>query len=174
VSAVGQLALGQTADASFSPDGAYRWWLTREWGTGPRVAFVGLNPSTANADRDDPTIRRCIRFARDWGYSGLTMANLFGVVSADPALLVNHPDPVGERNDETLAALTHSHGLIVAAWGAFPEARIRAREVVEAILTDADWHVLGLTKDGYPRHPLYMRADCKPQTWVYGHRRGER
>ena len=148
--------------AVFSPCRGYRYALGRTWDFDqPPALFVGLNPSTADATDDDPTIRRCIRFARDWGYGGLLMGNLFGVVSSDPRVLLTAPDPVGEQTDEWLARLVERAGVVVAAWGAFPEARERAQTVVDSGVLGS-FTVLGLTNDGHPRHPLYMRADCRP------------
>ena len=91
------------AGAVFSPCGRYRWWLGRIWQPrGPRLLFVGLNPSRADAQRDDPTLRRLQTFARDWGYGGLEVVNLFARISASPAVLRRSADPVGPENDRWL------------------------------------------------------------------------
>jgi hypothetical protein len=149
--------------ATFSNDRAYRYRLERWWDPTLRPAmFVGLNPSTANETEDDPTIRRCIRFAREWGLGGLVMLNLFALVSTDPSSLARAADPVGEANDMYLHAHARDAGVVIAAWGAFPEAHGRAAAVVEAELL-GEYAVLGLTQQGHPRHPLYMRADCRPR-----------
>ena len=88
------------ANAAFSPCGRYRWWLRRQWQPhGPRLLFVGLNPSRADGQRDDPTLRRLVGFARLWGYGALEVVNLFGCISASPALLKRSADPVGPAND---------------------------------------------------------------------------
>lgn len=149
-------------------EGDYRYNLWRAWdadGAEGRVLVIGLNPSTADAERDDPTIRRCIRFARDWGYGGLWMANLYAYRATDPKSLRTAEDPVGPRNDHWLAALAARAQLVVAAWGAWPgpdsQRPARAAALVGRL------HVLGLTKRGEPRHPLYMRADCTPQEWSH-------
>jgi hypothetical protein len=147
--------------ATFSSCGTYRYTLRRAWGAGPIVAFIGLNPSTADAMKDDPTIRRCVRFARDWGFDGLVMLNLFALRSTDPNALLAADDPVGPGNDEVLAAVCEQAALTVEAWGAFPRASERARQLDRVgILQNAA--VLGRTKDGHPRHPLYMPADARP------------
>ena len=92
----------RTADTETIAGRLYRFSLTRQWGDGPRVLFVMLNPSLANADGDDPTIRRCIGFTRQWGRAGLEVVNLFAVVSPEPSILRSCPDPVGPRNDAAI------------------------------------------------------------------------
>ena len=140
----------------------YRYALGRTWDLARRPAlFVGLNPSTADAENDDPTIRRCIRFARDWGYGGVLMGNLFAFRATDPDEMKAALDPVGERNDYWLQHLAELAGVVVAAWGVHGEHRGRAQAVVDSGAL-GPFTVLGLTKDGHPRHPLYMRADCRP------------
>jgi hypothetical protein len=138
--------------------------LTRGWDLAlPAVLFVGLNPSTADATVDDPTIRRCVRFARDWGYGGLCMANLYAFRSTDPKGLRGVVDPVGPENDRWLATLASGAGLCVAAWGAWPGPDVtRPAQVMDLV---GELHVLGLTKKLEPRHPLYMRADTRPRRW---------
>lgn len=149
--------------AYFSPCRRWRYSLTRNLDTldgEGRVTFVGLNPSTADETTDDPTIRRCIRFARDWGYSQLKMVNLYALRSTDPKGLWLVDDPVGPENDHELSLCFGGSDLIVAAWGA----NARADRLAQFAETFGGWrfHALGLTKDGAPRHPLYMRADSQP------------
>lgn len=150
-------------DARFSDDRLYRYTLTRTWDESKMtVAFVGLNPSTADETADDPTIRRCVRFARDWGYGGIIMVNLFALRSTDPKALIGHADPVGPDNDWVLRNV-HTHAsLVVAAWGAHRAARDRADAAVAELLVHGSFAVLDLTKDGHPRHPLYMPASAVP------------
>lgn len=149
--------------ATFSEDRCYRYSLAREWSDGSestgRVTFIGLNPSTADETEDDPTIRRCIRFAKDWGYGGVRMVNLFAWRATDPRELAQVEDPVGVGNDEILRTLDTLSTLIVAAWGAHPMAVERAKVVVPML---PSFTVLGLTAEGHPRHPLYMKASCRP------------
>lgn len=149
-----------TRGATFSDSQRYRFTLRRAWGSGPLVAFVGLNPSTADATEDDATIRRCVRFAKDWGYDALVMLNLFAYRARDPKQLLEVDDPIGVGNDEVLAAVSLQASLVIAAWGAFPLARDRAHRAYD--LLGPDVCVLGRTKDGHPRHPLYMPADAVP------------
>jgi hypothetical protein len=155
--------------AVFSPDRLYRYVLTRIWDpTVVPAMFVGLNPSTADETKDDPTIRRCMRFARDWGYGGLLMGNLYGLRSTHPCGLYTDDDssPVDDvdgRNDGWLTQMSGDAGIVVAAWGAtthpIPGRACRVAEAVGEMLC------LGVTKDGHPRHPLYVRADMRPEPW---------
>lgn len=145
--------------ATFSPCRRYRYTLWRRWDDGPYAMFVGLNPSTADETTDDPTIRRCIRFARDWGYSALCMTNLFALRATDPKAMLADPEPIGAENDDRLFQASREAGIIVAAWGAHGSHRRRDRDVLRML---RHVHHLGLTKSGQPRHPLYLRADSTP------------
>jgi hypothetical protein len=150
--------------ARISPCGRYRHVLERHWGDGPLtlsrdVLFVMLNPSTADATADDPTIRRCIGFARAWGFEGIRVGNLFDWRSTDPAELPDDDTAVSRECDPWLAFMRRCSELCVVAWGAHPAAARRAPAVLELL---GDVHALGLTKDGAPRHPLYLRADASP------------
>jgi len=153
--------------AWFSPDRVYRYLLERDvdplLGHG-RVTFVGLNPSTADERKDDPTIRRCFGFARSWGYARLGMLNLYGYRSTDPRLLLDVADPVGPDNDEWLHYVSHRSELVVAAWGvnAPPDRVARAVELLPNSLA-----CLGTTKDGHPRHPLYVPGSTRPRPWEH-------
>ncbi len=148
--------------AELSPCGRYRWWLRREWpgGNGQVVCFMMLNPSTADAEIDDPTIRRCIQFAKDWGYSTLSVRNLFAYRATDPKALLHAADPVGGSRGtcELLTGCT-AH-LTVAAWGAsVPLARDTAvLTLIAQRFPGKELWCLGRTKAGKPRHPLYVRA----------------
>lgn len=150
--------------ATISDCGTYRYDLTRRWSDGPLVAWVGLNPSTADHEVDDPTIRRCIGFARSIKCGGLVMLNLYALRSTKPEHLLQHPDPKGPENKQTIETwfARAEVGLVVAAWGAWwKNQRDRpSRLNVEGIARNAGHvlHCLGVTKDGEPRHPLYVRA----------------
>jgi hypothetical protein len=117
-----------------------------------------LNPSTADAMVDDPTVRRCMGFARRWGFSTVSIRNLFAFRATDPAELVACVDPVGERGDVELA-VAGTADVVVAAWGAKAPANrvMRAKE----LLGTKPLYCLGLTKHGHPRHLLYVRADAE-------------
>lgn len=149
--------------ADLSSDGTYRYWLGRRWeGTGETLRFIMLNPSTADAAEDDQTIRKCVGFARRLGYSGIGVMNLYAYRATDPADLRRAMragvDVVGPDNDGRLRTLLRGSLVagsgVVAAWGAHaPESRVRevlAMEGSRALCT------LGLTAEGFPRHPLML------------------
>ena len=132
----------------------YRYSLTRAWDPAlPTILFIGLNPSTADSTQDDPTVRRCIGFARDWGYGTMTLANLFALRSTDPAQLWTAHDPIGPNNDEWIRRMADSAAMVVAAWGAHGGLLGRDRHVI-AMLPSVQ--CLGRTRAGHPRHPLYL------------------
>lgn len=159
---------GVMADATFSACHRYRYSLTRFWEEGRHVLWVMLNPSTATAEEDDPTIRRCQGFARSWGYSGIVVANLFALRTSDPRRLYRDHDPIGPDNDRRLGDMAASGGLglVVAAWGVHGAYRARGGRV-RAILENrrGQVHHLGLTQDGHPRHPLYLPKTTNPEVW---------
>jgi hypothetical protein len=144
--------------------------LWRVWGTGPkRVAFIMLNPSEANALVDDPTLRRCVGFGRDWGYDGLLVANLYSIKGADPDLIdfKAQGDLLSDRiNEAVLDDVMSSADLVVAAWG--QNAMGAVAEQLRGLARDAGCalHHLGLNKDGSPKHPLYLAKDTKPEKWT--------
>jgi hypothetical protein len=153
-------APGCAAETVLSDDRLYRYVLNRRWGTwGPVMAWIGLNPSTADASTDDPTIRRMCAFARREGCRGICVLNLYALRSPHPAALraalKAGTDPAGPDNDAWLAGLAAADGPVVACWGAHPLAAARAREVT-AVLTAAGVTLacLGTTSDGSPVHPL--------------------
>ena len=121
-------------DTIFSPCRTYRYALWREWiGGDGYVMFIGLNPSTADETQDDPTIRRCIAFAKAWGYGGLSMTNLFAFRATDPKKMKAVADPIGPENDAHLLRLARDAGVIVAAWGANGTHRGRDADVRELL-----------------------------------------
>ena len=124
--------------------------------------FIGLNPSTADEIEDDPTIRRCIGYAKDWGYSGLCMTNLFAFRATLPTVMKSQADPIGPDNDRYLLDMAKYAGVIVAAWGVNGNHLGRDKRVFEMI---NNLHHLGFTKEGYPRHPLYLKKDLRPVLW---------
>ena len=143
--------------ATLSPCGRYRYDLTRRWGDGPTLLWVMLNPSTADASEDDPTIRRCIGFSKRDGYGSLTVVNLFAYRATDPKALVTVVDPEGPDNWWHIQQAVRSSDAVVFAWGA---AQIPREHHI--------WHggalipsplCLGHTKKGAPRHPLYVKGD---------------
>lgn len=148
--------------AVLSDDGKYRYRLTRQWGEGKPVAFVGLNPSTADAQTDDPTIRRMMGFARRWGFPGITVSNLFAVRLTYPAGLYDVEAPVGPANDCVLETLAQIADLIVVCWGNQGIFEERCDDVGK-ILPPAK--CFGLTRAGQPKHPLYLSAETPLEDW---------
>lgn len=142
--------------ALFSPCGRYRLQLGRTWGKGPQAAFVMLNPSTADAQLDDPTIRRCISFAVREGCGALAVVNLFAFRTPKPAELLNVADPVGGDSAEfELEAVVARSELAICAWGAAPIAKARADQFAHRN-RHRELYCLGTTKSGAPKHPLYV------------------
>jgi hypothetical protein len=147
--------------AVISADGVYRYELTRRWDeTLPVLPWVCLNPSTADADVGDPSVRRMCGFARREGCGGIRLLNEYGLRTPNPYELLTVLDPVGPDNDRWLTDLAATaERPIVVAWGSHPLAAARAGRVCE-ILAGSPLVCLGLTSGGAPRHPLYLRADA--------------
>lgn len=158
-----------TSSAEFSPCGRFRYRLTRTWdAAAPALLFVMLNPSTADASDDDPTIRRCIGFGRRERAGGLVVVNLFAFRATDPKALENAPDPIGPDNArwvETCAA--EASGPIIAAWGASVPRRHEdaVGQKILPLLPANRLRCLGRTASGAPRHPLYLLATAALEPW---------
>lgn len=155
------------SSAVISECGRYRYELVRRWGPGPLLEFIMLNPSTADASVDDPTIRRCIAFAKRWGYGGIVVRNLYAYRATHPGVLVNLDDPIGPENRDYLSR-TDADCTIVA-WGADPAAVIwwngypfgwQRTGIQRPVL-----FCLGTNENGSPKHPLYVPADRTPIRW---------
>ncbi len=127
-------------------------------GSAGTVVFIGLNPSTADESRDDPTTRRCIGFARWWGFARLELVNLFAFRATRPAELWAAPDPIGPGNAEAVRSAVAAADLVVCAWGN-EGMGAEAERVLD--LVDSPYCV-GTTVGGAPRHPLYVRASTRP------------
>lgn len=145
----------------FSECRQYRYTLWRdlsddEHASRAFVMFIGLNPSTADEVKDDPTIRRCALFAKAWGYSGLVMTNLFAFRATRPKAMKEQKDPVGPENNYWLKHAAQQAGLIVAAWGTHG-AHLGRGDEVEAMLSGQQLSCLGKTRAGHPSHPLYRK-----------------
>lgn len=161
----------EDAGAVMSDCGVYRYRLWRSWCEElPRCVFVMLNPSTADAAVLDPTVRRCVTFARDWGCGSLDVVNLFALRSTDPRELRKVQDPVGLGNDDAILQAARGAEVVVLAWGGW--GMVRGREhsrawEVEALLGRAGVRasVLGATGDGQPRHPLYLSKKAQRVEW---------
>ena len=155
-----------TNDSAGKRTPTYRWTLERDLGDllapeEKHVLVCGLNPSTADAERDDPTSRRVIGFGRRERATRLTMVNLYAARTTDPKGLKDFDDPVGAANDRVIAEAARRAGLIVAAWGKPPgkAGEARARRVLDLLTAANDVYRLGpATKEGHPPHPLYLPA----------------
>ena len=148
------------SNAKFSKDRIYRYALWRTWDKAlPKLLFIGLNPSTADEKKDDPTMRRCIRFSKDLGYGGFIMANIFAYRSTDPKKLKLIKDPIGKKNNYWIKKLAKDSGKTIAAWGTHGGYLNRGDEVAKLI---DNLYCLRKTKKGFPSHPLYLPANLKP------------
>lgn len=145
--------------ASLSRCQTYRYSLTREWSHGGTVVVIGLNPSTADATIDDPTVRRCVGFARSWGFGRLVIANLFAYRATHPERLALVSDPVGPMNDRCLRKAVQAADLLLVAWGNRGGFLERDRELLSWLPNP---RCLGVTNQGFPRHPLYVRSSAEP------------
>lgn len=178
---------GEPVGERATEGGRYRWELRRRWSDGGTVCWVMLNPSTADATRDDPTLRRCIHFSRSWGYGALVVVNLYPFRSSSPAAcrawsLAWHRREESDRavrdamreNVELVAATAKAAAIVVAAWGAAPWSWQWAEHVAAAITGGAgprvSLHCIGVTADGSPKHPLARGShrvpdDQRPVRW---------
>lgn len=146
--------------ASISTCGTYRYSLSRSWDNSkPRVTFICLNPSTADATTDDPTLRKCIAYAKSWGHGGLLILNLFAYRSCEPAAMKNASDPIGPKNDKKLSQAAKNGKIIIAAWGNDGAFNGRSCEVAQNF---PNLKCLKVNKTGEPSHPLYLKANLKP------------
>ena len=150
----------------FSADRQYRYTLWREWDLFlPGYAmFIGLNPSVADETKDDPTIRRCVAFAKAWGYGALVMTNLFAFRATDPRAMQAQVDPIGAENDHWLRQCAEDAAVIVAAWGTRAAHRGRGLAVARLLL-EYPLMCLDVTVSGHPRHPLYVSGRVVPSRW---------
>lgn len=152
--------------AVISACGQYRYRLERTWGFGTRMAFIMLNPSTADASVDDPTIRKCMAFAKRWDFGGIVVGNLFGLRATDPKELRKHPNPIGPENDEHLERIAKEIKYVVAAWGT--HGTYLGRHVAVSRMDWTALEALRVTKDGHPGHPLYVNGNTEPVPFSYG------
>ena len=146
-------------NATFSNCRKYRYSLSRIWDKKKKlVLFVGLNPSTANEEVDDPTIRRCVNYVQNWGYGGLIMVNLFAYRVTLPSGLKKVKYPIGEDNDKYIMTLSKKADITVAAWGNNGNLYGRDKQVFDLI---PNLMCLKLNKSGQPAHPLYLKKNIK-------------
>jgi len=155
------------SEATYSDCGTYRYRLARRWGAGEGLLYVLLNPSTATEMQNDPTLERCERRARALGFGGFEVVNLFAYRATRPADLRRADDPIGPGNDDMLLRAARGADSILCGWGVHG-ALLGRGAAVAAMLRGAGcdlWH-LGTTRDGAPRHPLYVAYARKPCLWA--------
>ena len=146
--------------AIISKDKIYRYKLSRTWdSTKPTILFIGLNPSIADENVDDPTITRCINFAKDWGYGTLLIANLFAFRSTYPKDIYLIDDPIGKDNDHYLLECVTQSDLIVACWGNNGTYMNREKVITELV---PNLYCLQKNKKGTPHHPLRPPRNIHP------------
>lgn len=151
--------------AVFDKTRLYRYRLWRHWNpVDGFVLWVALNPSTADAVDDDPTVTRMMGFAHAWGYGGLELINLFALRSTSPLVLYSHPNPIGPDNDIHILDQVGKASRIIAAWGNHGALRQRSAHVVRLVAaTGRTLECLGVNeRTKQPRHPLYLRGDLQP------------
>ena len=144
---------------TFSSCRKYRYTLSRIWDKKKKhVLFIGLNPSTADEEADDPTVRRCHNYAKKWGYGGFMMVNLFAYRTTLPSNLKKVKYPVGKDNDKYIVTLSKKADITVAAWGNNGNLYSRDKQVLSLV---ANLMCLKINKSGQPAHPLYLKKGLK-------------
>jgi hypothetical protein len=163
---------GTVSDAAFSPCDRYRWWLERRWdgqpvGSGNVAVQIGLNPSTADIDCDDPTVAGCCDRARRWGHGGLVMLNAFGYRATNKAELLKIDDPIGQQNDAAIRRHAKRAAVLVVGWGQLPRGLLGRAIDIARILADEGVTPMcfAVNADGSPKHPLYVRRDAPLIPW---------
>jgi hypothetical protein len=157
---------GIKGKAKFSDDLSYRYSLVREWGTNPPMVFIMLNPSTADEQFLDPTVTRCVGFAQRENAGSLIVLNLFALRSTDPMALYQHSRPVGPHNNAEFTTIP-KNARIVVAWGNHADARRGRVKEVLALVGSRELLCLGTTKNGQPKHPLYIKKDTALVQWNF-------
>lgn len=162
------------SSAFISADDRYRYGLLRRWGeVGDYICFVGLNPSTADAEKNDPTIRRCMAFAKAWGYSEIYVVNLFAFRATDPRQMRHAVDPIGPLNMHWVGTMARGAEMVIACWGR-GGSFLQRDDFMQKYLVrlGVKLFCLGLTKDGFPKHPLArgkhrIPNDARPQPFPF-------
>ena len=158
------------SEATYSKCENYRYCLSREWDdTKKKAHFIMLNPSTATEYQNDPTVERCERRARSLGYGAFSVTNIFAWRETDPKKMEKVSDPVGPKNDSIILKTCLNSDVNIAAWGTHGS-HLERGLVVKKIFLEAKLQIfsLGITKLGYPKHPLYLSYQVKPQLWLQG------
>jgi hypothetical protein len=146
----------------------YRYLLYRTWNSiGPQITWIMLNPSTADATADDPTIRRCIHFSREWGFGSLSVVNLFAYRAVSVRDMQAASDPIGPENDTYLLQACKQTSCLLVAWGRDGQYHGRDQEVCKKLLAQGfRLFCLGTNQDGSPKHPLYVRKEVERQCFL--------
>jgi hypothetical protein len=137
------------------------------------IAFVGLNPSVANEDHLDPTLRRIKSFTTSFGYHRFIMLNLFALVSTDPKNMLLHPDPIGPENDAHILRVCSDAKLVVACWGSLGRHMKRDEKVLD-VLSGIKLSCLGVTGNSSPMHPLYLASESTLRSYPLNHDQNEK
>lgn len=152
---------GRKKDAMLSYDKKHRYHLFRFWDlTKPSIVFIMLNPSTADEEKDDPTIRKCVQYAKNWGYGLLFVVNLFSYRTTDPSVLKKADKTKNEYTDMYISQIANNAKKVICAWGSSLKVEDRVAEVKNQILCDL--YALKINKDGNPTHPLFLKGNLKP------------
>jgi len=150
-------------ECHFSNCRKYRYTLKHVWDEElETVVFIGLNPSTADENQLDPTLRRIRGFSSDWGYGSFIMLNAFAFRATDPKDMKKADDPIGPENDNFIRFVCSSHNLVIACWGTHGEFMNRWKTVLDMA---GETKCLKITKSGQPSHPLYLKKTLKPIIW---------
>lgn len=153
--------------AVFSPCRRYRYKLWRRWSDTKPLNFLMLNPSTADETVNDPTVEGCERRAREWGYGGVVVTNLFAFRATDPEEMKRCGDPVGIDNNDHIRREYVFSAMTICAWGNHG-AHMNRSATVRKLLSKGVLHALKLNKSGEPQHPLYIARSVKPFVWKQG------
>lgn len=152
---------GIMSNAIYSDCGNYRYVLTREWDESKkRVMFIALNPSTATELKNDPTVARIMNYAKDWGYGGASVCNVFGYRATDPKNMKAQKYPTGPDNDSLILEEAKNCDKVIACWGNHALHMNRARELRPKL---GELYCLGTNSNGEPKHPLYLKKNLIPK-----------
>ena len=150
--------------ADFSRCRKYRYTLWRTWNESkPKVMFLGLNPSTADEVKNDPTVTRCIKYSQKWGYGGMYMMNIFAFRTTYPIELKKAKEPIGKDNNKWILTISKKVDLCIAAWGNDGLYLNRSDKIKELV---PNLHCLKINSCGEPAHPLYLKANLKPIRFI--------
>lgn len=162
---------GQQSSAEFSPCQNFRYQLTRRWEYGSgMLTFCMLNPSTADASKNDPTVTKCIQWAKSLGFAGLHVVNIFAWRSTDP-MAIHHKwragsDAIGPENDEWILSTARGSSMLICAWGNHGKLANRGMQVRRMLKDNGVMpHCLKVSKEGQPVHPLYQPYSLTPKEW---------